>query len=247
MTLLIAIFLGILQGLTEFLPISSSGHLVLVQQIIPGFYQQGVLFDVILHIGTLAAVLYFFRKKIFSLTPKYLSLLLVGTVPAVIMIFFFRQQLEGLYSNDRFLGIEFVITGLMNLAVDLPQANKELLKIKSSFLIGIAQALAIFPAISRSGATIFTGVRMGIDKKEVVEYSFILSIPVIFGAGLIEILTFRSSISSASTLSYLVGFLTSFIVGFFAIAVVVKFLQKRWFKYFGYYCIGLGVLTFFFN
>src|SRR3990167_11535975 len=110
MNILSAVVLGIVQGLTEFLPVSSSGHLVIFQKLIPGFSQPGILFDVILHFGTLAAVFYFFRKKIISLSRKYVLFLVIGTVPAVIAGVLFRKQFELMFSNPRFLGYELLVT-----------------------------------------------------------------------------------------------------------------------------------------
>src|SRR3989337_2277483 len=107
--------LGAVQGLTEFLPISSSGHLVLIQKFIPGFSQPGILFDVILHFGTLFAVIYLFRKKIFALTPKYLLLLVLGSIPGALAGFLFRREFEEMFKRGTFLGIKFLITGILKI------------------------------------------------------------------------------------------------------------------------------------
>ncbi len=247
MNYLTSIFLGIVQGITEFLPVSSSGHLVLIQKLIPGFNQPGVLFDVILHFGTTAAVLFYFRKKLMSLKFNYLLLLAIGTVPAVLIGLLFRKQLESMFSGDKFLGFEFIISGILSLMVDLPVKNKGILDIKNSLLIGVAQAVAIIPAISRSGATIFTGVRLGINKQEVAEYSFLMSIPAILGANLLEIITHKNALMESSIGVYSVGFLAALIVGFLSIGVLLNLLNKNKFKYFGYYCIVLGVIVMLFS
>ena len=238
-----ASFLGLIQGLTEFLLVSSSGHLVLFQKIIPGFSQPGVLFDVTLHFGTLASVVYFFRKFLFSITTKYLYLLMVGTLPAVVLGFVFRENFEAMFSNPKLLGYEFLITGFLNFLVDSPVKLKSKLNVKNSFLIGIAQAFSIIPAISRSGATIFTGVKLGIDKKKCAEFSFLLSIPAILGANVLEISTHATKLQYDSTLEYLAGFIVAFVVGFATIGVVMKLLRERKFKFFGYYAVVLGLLV----
>jgi len=246
MNIFSAVVLGIVQGLTEFLPVSSSGHLVIFQKLIPGFSQPGILFDVILHFGTLAAVFYFFRKKIISLSRKYVLFLVIGTVPAVIAGVLFRKQFELMFSNPRFLGYELLVTGLLNFLVDLPVKKKVNLNIKNSLLIGVAQGVAIIPGISRSGATIFTGVRLGIDRQKIAEYSFILSIPAILGANLLEIISYGSNGIGGSLLYYIVGFIVSFIVGIASIDIVMKLLMKNKFKIFGYYTVLVGLLVIFF-
>jgi len=240
-----SLVLGIVQGLTEFLPVSSSGHLVLLQKLLPNFFQPGVLFDVLLHFATLLSVVYFFRKRILSITLKYFVLIIIGSVPAVVIGFLFRHSLENMFTNDKFLSFEFLLTGVLNFAIDLPQKKHTELKAGNSFLIGISQAVAIIPAISRSGATIFTGVKLGIDRKKVAEYSFLLSIPAILGANILEILSYHSSFSQKLIIPYTAGFIAAFFVGFASIGVLMRFLEGRKFKYFGYYCIALGILTFF--
>src|SRR5512135_828023 len=135
MNTLSAITLGFIQGLTEFLPVSSSGHLVIIQKLMPGFSQPGVMFDVILHLGTTLAVIYFFRKKILALKFNYLVLLFVGTIPAVLFGLLFRKRLEGLFSKDSFLGLEFIITAALNFLVDVKPRKKGLLDLKNSFII----------------------------------------------------------------------------------------------------------------
>jgi len=188
MNFLFAAFLGIIQGLTEFLPVSSSGHLVIAQKLIPSFTQPGILFDVILHFGTLFSVLFFFRKKLLSyLNIKYLTILALGTLPAVVVRLLFKSQIETLFHSVRVVGFALLLTGTMNLLTDKIKSKDQRLTTKNSFLVGLAQAVAIIPGISRSGSTIFAGVAKGIDKKKAAEFSFILSIPAILGANILEI------------------------------------------------------------
>ncbi len=238
-----ALILGVVQGLTEFLPVSSSGHLVLAQIILPGFTQPGILFDVILHFGTTAAVLYYFKDKILSIQPRYLVLLIIGTIPAVLAGVLFRKQIEAMFVGTRFLGIEFIITAMFCFFTDYPARIKRSLNVKNSFIIGIAQALAIVPAISRSGATIFTGVRLGIPKKEVAEYSFLMSVPAILGANVLEIVSHRDELDFSMLGTYGVGFVAALVTGFFSIGVLLKLLKDNKFKFFGYYTLLLGVLV----
>ncbi len=237
-----AAFLGTLQGLTEFIPVSSSGHLVLAQHLIPGFTQPGILFDVTLHLATLIAVFYFFRKTIFSLSRKYLLLLVVGTIPAGLVGFFLQDEFERMFGSVNMLGVELIITGILNMAVDKVKTIKKSMTFTNSFLIGIAQAIAIIPGISRSGATIFTGVKLGIDREKAAEFSFLLSIPAILGANFLEIFTHGTD-GLQNPSFYVIGFVFALIIGYLSIGVVYKFLLASKFKIFGYYCLLLGFLT----
>lgn len=242
MNIVVAAILGIVQGLTEFLPISSSGHLVLAQSLIPGFSQPGVLFDVILHFGTLFAVLYYFWKKILTLNRKYFFLLAVGTIPAGLLGFLFQSQLEAMFGDVKWVGVELIITGILNLIIDKLPSGQKTISIKNSFLIGIGQAVAIIPGISRSGATIFTGVSLGISKKRAAEFSFLLSVPAILGANLLQFMTHTLD-NGISTGFYLVGLIVSFLVGLASIKLVFKFLQEGKFKIFGIYSMALGLFV----
>ena len=244
MNILWAIILGLIQGLTEFIPVSSSGHLVLAQQLIPGFSQPGILFDVVLHLATLIAVFYFFRKTILRLSKDYLLLLVVGTIPAAAIGYFFQNQLEAMFGSANTLGIELLITGVLNVLVDKTKTTKKVVSVSNSFAIGVAQAVAIIPGISRSGATIFTGVKLGIDREKAAEFSFLLSIPAILGANFLQLATHGlGGIDNPSF--YVVGFIFALISGYLSIRVVYKYLMGNRFRVFGYYCFILGFLVIF--
>ena len=238
-----SIFLGIVQGLTEFLPISSSGHLVLAQKFISGYTTPGVLFEVILHAGTLVAVAFYFRKKLFSLKFEYLLLLLLGTLPAVIAGLLFSDFFEGLFKSYRFLGIGFIISGILNLLTDRLPAKRKGLNKMDSLIIGVWQVVAIVPSISRSGSTIFGGVMRGVDRKEAAEFSFLLSIPAIIGANIVEVAKYAGGSEVSDISVYFVGFLAAMFTGYFSIKAVYFFLLSKNFKVFAYYCLVLGVVT----
>jgi len=242
MNIITSIFLGFLQGLTEFLPVSSSGHLVLVQSLLPGFTQVGVLFDVFLHFGTLFAVLVFFRKEILKLPPKYYLYLALGTIPAAFIGYFFKSQLESLFTSTKLVGFALLATGLVNLLTDKIESTGKKLSFKNSFITGVAQAIAIIPGISRSGTTIFASVAQGVDKKSAAKFSFLLSIPAVLGANILEFATHGVSEIGNYTF-YLTGFVFSFISGLLAIYLVFKFLTQRKFKIFAYYCFIVGILA----
>lgn len=235
--------LGILQGLTEFLPVSSSGHLVLVQSLIPSFSQPGVLFDVTLHFGTMFAILIFFSKRLIPLIKKYFFPLIIGTIPAVLIGFFFKTKIEGLFSSVKAIGVGLIISGILNYLTHKAKEKGIIVNLKNSLLIGIAQAVAIVPGISRSGATIFAGTNLGIKTEEAAEFSFLLSIPAILGANFLEIIgNYKQSINIGI---YSIGFIFALVAGLASIYLVLKLLKERNFKYFAFYCIFIGLVTLF--
>ena len=236
-----ALVLGILQGFTEFLPVSSSGHLVLVQSLIPGFSQPGILFDVFLHFGTLFAVLFFFRKKIFELSWKYVLYIVIATIPAVLIGFFLKDSIEILFSSVEIVGIALIITGLLNFLTHKHKEEIKELDSKKSVFVGFIQGFAIIPGISRSGSTIFAGIKSGLSSKDAAEFSFLISVPAIVGANVLEI--YSSWGESINYVPYLIGFISAFISGIFAIKLVLKFLEEKKFKIFAFYCLILGLIT----
>ena len=240
MNFLSSALLGLIQGLTEFLPVSSSGHLVLAQSLIPGFSQPGVLFDITLHMGTLLAVVFYFKKKLFSLSKNYIFFLIVGTVPAVLVGLIFGDYLESLFSSASATAFQLMVTGVLNILVDFIPKGEGVVTLKNSLFMGIAQAVSIIPGISRSGATIFTGVAAKLDRTKVAEFSFLLSIPAILGAMVYQLAKYGVG-SVENPTYYLVGFLISLVVGFLSINIVFKFLLGRLFKVFGIYAIALGL------
>jgi len=241
MNYLWSLVLGVIQGFTEFLPISSSGHLVLVQSLIPGFAQPGVLFDVCLHFGTLFAVLFFFRKKLFKLSFKYILYIAVATIPAVIVGYISKNSISTLFSSVGIVGVALVLTGLINYLTDKQKEEEKSLDYKKSLFIGIMQAFAIIPGISRSGSTIFAGTKSGLSSKDAAEFSFLMSVPAIIGANILEI--YSNWGESINYTSYFIGFLAAFISGILAIKIVLKFLEEKRFKVFAFYCLVLGIIT----
>ena len=245
MELLWAAFLGLLQGLTEFLPVSSSGHLVLVQEFVPDFSQPGVLFDVVLHAGTLLAIVFYFRRTILKIKARYLLLLGLATIPAALVGFFFNSAIEGFFKNIKLVGLALIFTALLNFLTDRTKSRKKKASCLEAFWIGIAQALAIIPGISRSGATIFTGTTLGVEKKKAAEFSFLLSVPAVIGANLLQF--FNHGIKGIDKPGfYFVGFLAAFFSGILAIDLVLKFLLAKKFRLFAFYCLilGLAILIF---
>jgi undecaprenyl-diphosphatase len=242
MNLFTSLFLGLLQGLTEFLPVSSSGHLVIAQRLIPGFTQPGVMFDTILHAGTLLSIIVYFRKRIIKADRKLLILIASGTVPIFLLGITFGDLFESWFGNLKIVGFALILTGVLNYFTDRKINTKSPVRLKESLLIGIAQAFAIIPGISRSGSTIFAGTMLGLDKKRAAEFSFLLSIPAIVGANTIQIYKYGFS-ASVNYSHYSIGFLAAFVSGYIAIGLALKFLTQKKFTYFAIYCWIVGVLV----
>lgn len=247
-----ALILGAVQGLTEFLPISSSGHLVLVQAFL-GFSESLVEFDVILHIGTLFAVFLFFYKKILSLRWPELWVIGVGTIPAVVVGFLFKEYIETAFATPLYVAVEIMISGGFNFYTHYLLNKKqpevvvsEIGKIsnRQATFIGVLQAISISPGISRSGATVWAGVFSKLNRQTAFEYSFLLSIPAILGAVVLE-LADGISFAAVPAGPMLIGLVTSFVLGLATLKLLQYMIQKANFAVFGWYCIVLGIASFF--
>lgn len=235
-----AALLGVVQGLTEFLPVSSSGHLVIAQSLMGNFEQPGVAFDAVLHAGTTLAVLVYFRERIMRMDKKYLGLLIIGTVPAGVMGVIFYKVFEVLFRSVELVGVALMVTGVINVLTDRAMARRENPGYFDALLVGVAQAIAIVPGISRSGATIFAGVSLGIDRRRAAEYSFLLSVPAIIGANVMEMYLHGAEMA-AGWGDYAAGMAGAFVAAMAAIGIVLRVLTGRKFRAFGVYCIVLGV------
>ena len=249
MNIIDIIILGILQGITEFLPVSSSGHLVLAQYLL-GIDSPGNTLEVLFHIGTLFSVFYVFNKDIklivISLnekpTQKLVIYIIIATIPAVIIGLIFKSHIINLFSSIVPVGYALLSTGvILTLSINFKNKNKSLSYLYS-LLIGLAQAVAIIPGISRSGTTISISMLLGIPPKEAARFSFLLSIPVIIGAGLLGFLELESY--GLLTPKFIItGILTSFIVGTLSLKILLKILEVGRFHFFGIYCVIAGIVA----
>ncbi len=246
-----AIILAVVQGLTEWLPVSSSGHLVLFSEIID--YHPGLAFDVALHFGTLMAVFVYFGKDIMDIIECMLKLdfksengrlgvlLIVTTIPAAVIGYIFRDIFASAFSSLMVAAIGFGITGLILLigSLDFKKNTKRIPSYLDSVWIGFAQAFAIFPGISRSGSTISAGLFRGLDEKSAMKFSFLMSIPVIFGAGVLEIG------NNKLPPELLWATLVSFVVGLATIYFLLNFIakSKKNLKWFAGYALLLSAIT----
>jgi len=238
-------FLGLVQGLTEFLPVSSSGHLVIIQHFLPLVNQQPVVLDMMLHLGSLLALLVYFWPKIKNIFAdrKLISCIILATIITLAIVFPFRKTVEASFSNPRFAGIMLVITGIiLFLASRKKENNKDKVDIKDSIIVGLGQALTVLPGISRSGLTISTGIFSGLKSERAAEFSFLLAIPIIAGATALEVPKL-TQISSSLILIYLIGVLVSFVVSLFSLKLLIKILKlnQKKLAYFAYYCFFIGL------
>jgi len=266
MNLIEAIILGIFQGITEFAPISSSAHLVIVPHFF-GWKQPFLFFFVVLHLGTLVAVSCYFRSELIKLFLAFINsirtrsieddpfarlawFIVLGTIPAAVLGYLFNDFFEGLFKSPYAVSCALLITGfIMILSERLSKQEREMNKITlaDSLIIGIAQALAIAPGISRSGITISTGLLKGFKREPAARFSFLLSFPIILGVFVRELIKVGFSIKSAEVIPLLAGFLASAVSGYLCIKYLLQYLQNRKLTVFAYYCFGLGVLTIILN
>jgi len=241
MQVVYAIFLGVVQGLTEFLPVSSSGHLALVGKYFD-IGQPGIIFEVFLHVGTLLAVVWHLREKILRLTRKDILLVILGSIPVGVVGILFGSIVEGTFSIIKLTGFAFLISAFLNYQTDKSVGSREALDKYDAIVIGIMQAVAVIPGISRSGATIFAGSKMNLAKTSAAEFSFLLSIPAILGANLYEFLKHSDSENFSLGLA-LIGFAAAFFSGIIAINVLMNVLVRKKLRFFSYYLIFLGIVT----
>lgn len=243
MNTLKAIFLGALQGFTEFLPVSSSGHLAVFGQWF-GRISSTLAFEVLLHLATLIAVVIVYRERIKKVNFNFLVLLFIASVPAGVIGILFNDVIEKAFSSSLVIGIAFLFTGtVLFLVGKLPEGKKEQVGIKEALGMGLAQTIAILPGVSRSGMTIASGLALGLKREEAAAFSFMMSIPVILGAGLLELKDLLEVGSEGGGLALVLGFGAAVLTGIIAINLVRKLLKSDNFNWFSYYLWGMGVLT----
>ena len=285
MTFLQAIILGIVQGLTEFLPVSSSGHLAIMKNLLHMNLETGVLYDVLLHVATLIAVCIVMHKDIIRLiteffaivrdvfsnlviffsniadkegredyniimsTPyrRFVVMVVVSTIPTGILGILLNDIIETVESELLVPGICLIATAAIILISDyLTEGGKKSkdITVGDAFSIGTAQGIATLPGLSRSGTTITACLLCGFDRKFAVKYSFIMSIPAILGALVLKLTKLgEDSVSGGEVASYIVGMIVAAVVGYFALIFTIKIVQKKSFKYFAVYCLGIGAVS----
>ena len=249
--LISALILAVVQGLTEWIPVSSSGHLVLAERILG--YQGGLVFVVALHFGTLMAVFVYFGKDITDILQDFFRgkwksengklglYLIVATIPAVILGIFLKEIYNNVLSNLGMLALGFGITGLFLFIASIDFHRKGELGFGNSFIIGLAQALALLPGISRSGSTISTGLLLGLNEKQAMKFSFLMVIPIVFGANILEIgnNTLPSELIWATLVAFIVGLI---MIHLLYSKILTSKKNLRWFgAYALLLALGIGV------
>jgi undecaprenyl-diphosphatase len=245
-----AIILGIIQGLTEFLPVSSSGHLKLAQHLF-GFQnlENMIIFDLVCHLGTLLAIFLLFKNDILNILKKEHRKcwqIVLGTLPLFPLVLIMKP-IKSIFNHPEYLGLCFLITSfILYLGIRFGQTKTTLKTNRDPLVVGTFQAMAILPGISRSGATISSARLLGWSSEEAVTFSFMLAIPAILGGIILEVaqlIKYPESINHILPLQYLLAFITSFIVGYYALKLLRNLASKQRFMYFVWYCLLLGIFT----
>lgn len=265
-----ALFSGLIQGITEFLPVSSSGHLVIFQQFfgMQDVEQDYMLFDVLLHFGTLLAVCVAYWpdirdmvRALFNRVPethgdkhsptnrsaRRLVLLLITATLPLVLVLFIKDMVEGLFSSTLFVGIALMLTGLVIFLSDRAakgDKNERSATMTDALLIGLAQLAAVVPGLSRSGMTISAGLGRRLDRGFAVKFSFLLSLPAVVGANILSLIEAVSvGVTPALIPAYCIGVAAAAVSGYLAIRFMRYIVQKGKFGGFAYYCFGIGALT----
>lgn len=254
-----AVILGIIQGFTEFLPVSSSGHLELGKAILGdnSVPEDSLLFTVVLHFATALSTIVVFRKDIWEIIGNLLKFswneeteftvkILISMIPAVTIGLLFEVQLESFFGgNIAFVGTMLLITALLLWLADRSKITEKKVTYSNAFIIGIAQAIAMLPGISRSGATISTSVLLGNDKSKAARFSFLMVIPLIFGKIIRDLLGGELFIETTDITSLTLGFIAAFISGLIACTWMIKIVRQSKLTYFSIYCIIVGLIAIF--
>ena len=265
MDILQGIIIGIVQGLTEFLPISSSAHLIFIQELL-GAEEANLAFDILLHFGTLIAVVGYFYKDVIEMIKAFISsvadifrgkfkqgfkddnykklawIVIIGTIPVGAAGILFNGPIEAAFKSVTIPALFLLVTGVLlytSQRINVGNRNIEKTGIKDSIIVGIGQAFALIPGLSRSGTTIASGLFLGFDKEFAAKYSFLLAIPAILGATLVHINDIGTGLDANIT-AYAFGFLAALISGYLAISIVLKLIKEKSLDIFAYYCWIVG-------
>lgn len=257
MDILTAIILGIIQGLTEFLPVSSSGHLELGKALLGdnSIPEESLLFTVVLHFATALSTMVVFRKDIIDIVTgilkfewnddmQFLAKIVLSMLPAVVVGLFFEEQLEQLFNGNILLvGAMLIVTGLLLFLADKAKHTNKDVSFANAFVIGVSQAIAMLPGISRSGATISTSVLLGNDKTKAARFSFLMVVPLIFGKIAKDLLSGDLNFDSSNTLPLSLGFIAAFVSGLLACTWMIALVKKSKLSYFAIYCFIVGIIA----
>ena len=261
MSILESIILGVIQGLTEFLPISSSGHIEIGKVFlnIDLNDEKSLFLTLILHLATAFSTIVVYRKKVYKIFSDLLKFeknsgftlslkIIISMIPAVIIALFYEKEISKLFNQNMILvGIMLSITSLFLFLSDRNFNNKSDITFKNSILIGIIQAIAILPGISRSGSTISCSVLLGVKRINAAEFSFLMVLPLIFGSILKSLFEIENYTSNVKITPLITGFISAFITGIFACRWMIILVRKSKLKYFGFYCLVLGFFSIYYG
>ena len=258
-----SIILGLVQGLTEFLPVSSSGHLAIGKALLGVEPSGDLIFEVTVHAATVLATIVVFRKEIWKLLcglfkwkyndeTDYIAKLCVSMIPVFVVGMFFKDKVEGAFSSMAVVGVSLIVTALLLTLSDwlsgrvsaAVKQSRNGISFWQAFVVGIGQACAVLPGLSRSGTTISTGLLCGVKREHMAQFSFLMVLVPILGETFLDLVGGEMAASSIGTLSLLLGFISAFISGLFACKVMIALVRKAQLKWFGLYCalVGLAVL-----
>ena len=254
---LYAIILGIIQGLTEFLPVSSSGHIEIAEFFLGDKYtgSESMMMTIVLHAATALSTMFVFRKDILDIILNafrksgndqrmFIGKIILSMIPAVCIGLFFEDFIESLFSSSLLLvGCMLLLTAILLFVADRATTTHKDVKWSNAIIIGIAQAIAILPGISRSGATIATSVLLGVDRDRAARFSFLMVIPLIFGKMAKDILDGGLSESTVGAMPMISGFVAAFITGILACTWMIQIVKSSKLKYFSYYCVVVGLIA----
>lgn len=257
MDVLDAIILGVIQGFTEFLPVSSSGHLELGKAILGdnSIPEESLLFTVILHFATALSTIVVFRKDIVEIitsllkfswneNTQFVSKIIISMLPAVVVGLLFEEELESFFGgNIAFVGAMLLVTALLLWLADRSKNTGKTVTFKNALIIGLSQAVAMLPGISRSGATISTSVLLGNDKSKAARFSFLMVIPLIFGKIAKDILGGELTTQATNFTTLGIGFIAAFLSGLVACTWMIKLVKKSKLSYFSIYCVIVGLIA----
>jgi undecaprenyl-diphosphatase len=255
MSIIEAIVLGIIQGFTEFLPVSSSGHLELAKVILgdTSVPEESLTFTVVLHFATALSTLVIFRKEVLEIfkglmlfkwneATKFSIKILISMIPAVFIGLLFEKQLAAFFSRNVLLvGLMLLLTAVLLLLADKAKNTHKKVSFSNAVLVGLSQAIAMLPGISRSGATISTSVLLGIDRTKAARFSFLMVVPLIFGKIGKDVLSGDLNFQSSDSIPIAVGFITAFVAGLLACKWMISLVKKSNLSYFSFYCAIVGI------
>lgn len=250
-----AIILGFVQGLTEFLPVSSSGHLTIGKELL-GIDSSNLKFEVIVHAATVTSTIVVFNKEILNLIKgffrfklndetNYIIKIAISMIPVFIIGIFFKEYVEEIFGSGLLIvGLSLLLTATLLALTNIIKPREREITKKDAFIIGVAQAIAVLPGLSRSGATISTGMMLGVKKEEIAKFSFLMVLVPVLGEAFLELFSgeFTAAASGISITSLILGFVSAFVSGLFACKVMINLVKKAKLTGFAIYCAIIGVL-----